>query len=112
MEGGPAGYVDRAGCFHQIRQVERRIVSPIRIGRGDNVTRRGWSCLTASHCVNKVIDADDLKVQVAPCRMNQVISADGEQVAIPAVHHHVQLWIGQLQASSKRDRTAMSSVKR
>ena len=44
--------------------------------------------------------------------MNQMIAADGEQVAVAGVDHDVQLGIGQLQPGGERNGAAMRGVKR
>ena len=44
--------------------------------------------------------------------MNQVVAADGEQVAVARIDHHVQLGIGQLQAGGEGNRAAVRGVER
>src|SRR5271166_380931 len=44
--------------------------------------------------------------------MNQVVAADGKQIAITGVHHHVQLGVRQLQTGGERNGAAVRGVKR
>ena len=74
--------------------------------------RRGRRGLSAGHGVDQVVDADDFQVDVAPRRVNQVIAADGEQVAVAGVDHDVQLGIRQLQSGGERNRAAVRGMER
>src|SRR6185369_11411647 len=67
---------------------------------------------SAGHCVNEVVDADDLDVHIAACGVNQVIAADCEQITVSAIDHDIQLWICKFQSGSERNGAAVRCVKR
>src|SRR5205807_3016421 len=50
-------------------------------------------------------------IHVAAGRMDEVVAADGEQIAIAGIHHHLQFGIGELESGGKRDRPAVCGVK-
>src|SRR5664279_1961888 len=112
MERRPAGDENRSRRFHQIRQVERWIVRPIRIGRGNDIARRRRGCLSASHGIDQVVNADDFDVYVTARGVNQVIAADCEQIAIAGVNHNVQLGVCQLQAGGEWNSATVRGVER
>ncbi len=85
---GPARHIRRARRLGQRHQVERRFENAVGIGRADHFPGRGGRGLAARHGVGQVVDADHLDIHVAPRGVDEVIAADGEQVAIARVHHH------------------------
>ena len=96
----------------QQRQIEGRFRVSDRRGGGFGQMGRGGRHLAAGHAVVQVVDADHGQVHVAPGRMDEVIAADGEQIAVAAEDHDVQLGIAQLQPGGKGNGPAMGGVKR
>src|SRR4030066_292219 len=96
VEGRPAGDVDRADGFGQEGQVEGRF----KVAEGGS--RKGgpfggWrGHLPAGHGVVEVIDADDRDVDVPPGGVDEVVAADGDDVAVAAEDDDFELGVGQL----------------
>src|SRR5438105_36359 len=82
VEGGPARDINRARRLHQVRQVERRLERAVRMGGGSRVARSRRRRLPARHCIDQVVYADDLQVDIAPRRMHQVIPSNRGKIAI------------------------------
>jgi len=67
--------------------------------------RRGRCNLAAGHPVDHVVRTNHLEVDVAPCCMDQMISADGREVPVPADHHHAEIGVEELDSGGKRQRS-------
>src|SRR5437868_8269289 len=93
-------------------QVESRLEGAVRRGRSDGVLGSGRRSLPARHGVSQVVDADHFQIDVAAGSVNQVIAADGGEVAVSGVNDDVQLRIRQLQSGGEGDGAAVRGVKR
>ena len=82
MKGGPAGYIDGPGCSRQRAEVER-LFEVAEGGRGGfRPERGGRGHLAAGHSIIEVVHTDDGQVHVSPSRVDKVIAADGEEIAV------------------------------
>ena len=75
------------------------------------MTRSGRSRLSACHRINQVVHTNYFEVDVTACRVNQMVPADGGQIAISRVHNDVELRVRQFHARGKRYRSAVGRVK-
>ena len=73
---------------------------------------RGGSGLTARHGVDQVVYADDFQVDVAPRSVDQVVAANGREIAIARVNNDVEFWIREFQSGSKGNRATVGRVER
>jgi hypothetical protein len=73
--------------------------------------RRSRRGLASGHGIDEIVDADDFQIDIAASCVNEVIAANGREIAIARVHDHVEPGIGQLQPCGERNRAAMRSVK-
>ena len=66
--------------------------------------------MAAGHAVGQVVDADHGQVHVAPGRMDEVVAANGKEVAVAGKHDNLQLRVGHFDAGGKGDGPAMGGV--
>ncbi len=112
MKGGPAGHIGGSRGVGKLCQVEGGLEGAVGVGGGDGASRCGGRGLAAGHGVDHVVDADHLEVDIAPGCVDEVIAADGGEVAIARVHYHLQRWVGELQSSGERNGAAVRGVER
>src|SRR5208283_504015 len=72
--------------------------------------RCGGGDLAARHSVDPVVHTEDGHGDVAAGGVDQVVAADGGQVAVAAHHHDVLPGHGRLDAGGKGDRTPVGGV--
>src|ERR1019366_9399448 len=78
--------------------------------RGNDLGGSGRPGLAAGHGIGEIIDADHLDVHIAARGVNEVVAADGEQVAIAGVDHHLQLRVGELESGGEGDGAPVGGV--
>jgi len=101
----------RGSCgIGQERETERHFRVTMGGGGGVGHTGGGCRCLTSGHTVVEVVDADNRQTDVAACRVDEMIAADGEEVAVTAENHYIQFGIGELHARGEGDGPAMGGV--
>ena len=110
VQNGPPGHVGCARCKGQKGKAERLVRIAARSGCCFGHAGGGGCRLAAGHAVDQVVHADHRDIHVAPGRMDEVIAADGEKIAVPAEYHHVKLRIGQLHAGCKGNGPAVSGM--
>jgi 2-hydroxychromene-2-carboxylate isomerase len=66
--------------------------------------------LPARHAIVKIVDADNVEVRVAPRRMDEMIAANGRQVAIATDDRDHQLGVLHRDAQGKGNGAAMGRV--
>ena len=54
-------------------------------------TGRGGSHLAARHAINEIIDANNLNIHISARGVNEMVATDGDQVAVAAIDHHIQI---------------------
>src|SRR3990172_9632598 len=84
VEGGPARDVDSSQTGREVRQVEGRLSVPGRCRCGAGAGRSGRPELATSHPVVEVVYAYNVDVHVAAGSMQEVVAANGEQIAVAA----------------------------
>src|SRR3990172_1528725 len=109
---GPARHVDRTARVGEVREVERLLVRAIRRGGGDRRERRGRGDLTARHTVREVVHAHDEEIGVAAGRVDEVVAADGGEVTVAGVDHHLEVRSRELEAGRERNGAAVRGVER
>ncbi len=71
-----------------------------------------WGLLTACHSVIQVVDADYGHVHVPAGRVDKMIAADGEEIAVSGNNHDFCLRSGPASAGGKGNGPSMCGVKR
>ena len=110
VENGPPGHIGRPRRIGQKRQVERRLGIPQRGGGRFGHARSRCRSLASGHAVVEVVYANHREIHVPPCGMDEMIAADGEQVAVAAEHDHVELRVGQFHARREGNGPAVGGV--
>jgi len=76
------------------------------------VTGSGGRGLATGHGIDQIVDADDFEVDVAARGVNEMIAADGGEIAVAGIDNDVKLGIRQLEAGGERNGAAVRSVER
>ena len=96
MNTGPARDVYCAAGRCQLAEVKGLLGAACRAGGGLCTERGAGGLLAAGHAVIQVVNADYGHVDIAAGRMNEVIAADGDQVAVTGGNQDLALRPGQL----------------
>ena len=110
VERRGAGNKRRTGCFRQLRYVKGALDRAVRRRRRFGVRRRQRRVLTARHAVNVVVEQYDRQVDIAACRMDEVVAADSRRVAVAGAHDDFQARLGELHAGCYRQCAAVRRV--
>jgi hypothetical protein len=112
MVDGPARHVDSTARLRQVRQVEGFLEIPVRGRRRHGLLRRGRTDLAAGHPVRQVVHADDRHIDVSPGGVDEVIAANGDEVAVTTVHDHLERGVAELEARCERNGPPVGGVER
>src|SRR5438046_2543334 len=100
----------RSGCQGQRNGIDRRFDVAERHAFRFHADAAGWRGLARGQTVDLVIDDDVEQVHVAAHRMDKMVAADPEAVAVTACYQNGQLVIGKLQAGGHRQGAAVQRV--
>ena len=100
-----------AGPQGQLHGIEGIIDRTVRRGLGLLSPRGGGRVLTLGQPVDLVVEQDDLHAHVAAQRVDHVVAADRQAVAVAGDEPDVEFRIGQFHPRRNRRRPAMDGVK-
>ncbi len=86
-----AGDKGRVGTERERERVEGAVERPHRRGLGDLAELRRRRVLALRQPVDAVVEQQDLEVDVAPQRMDEVVAADRQAVAVSGDHPYRQV---------------------
>ena len=98
------------GAQRQRHRVERVVQRAHRGGLGDLADLRRRRVLPLGQAVDPVVEQQDRQVDVASQRMDQVVAADRQRVAVTGDDPHRQVLAGQRQAGRDGRRAAVDRV--
>lgn len=110
LHGVGAGDKSCASGENLFHGVDRLVdgASWVRLGLESNRARRAG--LHLGQAINEVVHDDIRETDVLTSRVVQVVSSDGESVAVAAEDEHMAIRTGQTHCSGKRKRTTMNVV--
>ena len=94
----------------QIENIKGRLNRQIRRGRRPAAFRRERRILTARHTVNAVIEYDQREINIAACRVDKMVAADGGAIAVAARHENGKLGARHFKTGSDGKRPAMQRI--
>ena len=100
----------RLGAQRQRHRVERVVQRTHRRRLGDLADLRGRRILALGQPVDPVVEQQDRDVDVAAQRVDQVVAADRQRVAVAGDHPHRQVLAGQRQTGRDGRRAAVDRV--
>jgi hypothetical protein len=105
-----AGHEGGLGAERQRERVERRVQRAERRGLGDLALLGGRRVLALGQPVDPVVEQQDLQVDVAAQRVDQVVAADRQRVAVTGDHPDGQVGPGGGEAGGDRRGAAVDRV--
>ena len=99
-----------AGAEREHGRVDRRVDRALRGRRRARAEPRGRRVLALGQAVDLVVEQQHLDVDVAPDRVQRVIAADRQAIAVAHHHPDVELGVGELGAGRDRRRPAVDRV--
>jgi len=88
MKGCPSSHVHGSRGCSQVNQIEGVLDVSVGGCGGPSVKWSCWRILSTSHPVIKVVGANYWYIYVPTGSVNEMVASDGEEVSIPADHHH------------------------
>ncbi len=105
-----AGDEGGAGAQRQGDRAEGSVDAALRCGLGLHAQLGGRRILALGEAVDAVVEQDDLQADVAPHGVDEMVTADGQGIAIAGHHPHRQLGPRQLQAAGNSRRASVDAV--
>ena len=105
-----ARHEGRLGAQRQRHRVERVVERAHRRGLGDLAGLRGGGVLALGEAVDPVVEEQDRHVHVAAQRVDQVVAADRQRVAVTGDDPHREVLAGRGDAGRDRRRAAVDRV--
>ena len=110
VKDGETGDITGAGAFDQFTEVEGGFGVAEGAGGSAAIQGGGGGQLPAGHTVNRIIGGDNGDIDIAAGGVDEVVAADGGEVAVAGNHHYGKLGILDFRAGGERDGSAVHSV--
>src|SRR5271157_241643 len=112
MQRSPASHIGSPRSRRQMHKIERMLNIPINTSGRHRIKRRRRSLLTTGHSISQIVGTQYLDTDVSPRGMNEMVSTDGEKIAIATYHDDLQLRISQLHTRSESQSASMGRMER
>ena len=110
LRGMAAGDEGGAAIDQGAHWIDRLIKGAPRIGLGFEADGRGGGGLFLGQTINRIVHDDIRHARIFPRRVDEVITADGEAIAVTAEHKNVQIIASEANPSGKRQGAAVNIV--
>ena len=110
LRGMAAGDEGGTAINQRAHRIDRLIVGAPRIGLGFEADGRSGGGLLLGQTINRIVHDDIRHARIFTRRVDEVITADGEAIAVTAKHKNMQIIAAEADTGGKRQGAAVNIV--
>lgn len=96
--------------LYEVAQIEGPVGISF-LGGGSSGSFRCCRChLPSGHPIDHIVRADHFEIDISPRRMDEMVSANGGEIAIPADHHDTKIRVVEFSSSGKGQSPSMEGM--